>query len=314
MNLSPPPISRRGAIRLLATAAGLAGCGRTPEPGGRQFAVSFQTMNNPFFVELNDGLKAAVLGRGDRLLTLDARHDSHKQRNDLSDALQQRPAALFLNSVNWEGVRGSLIEARRAGVPVVVVDTPVGDADLVLAQVASDNLAAGRLAAEALGKARPAAKVAILHHSVAKSCIDRVAGFREAAARFPKMTILDTEEGKGTTEGARSVMVDLLGRFKELDAVFAINDPEAIGCASAIEGTPGWAGRVKIVTVDGSAEGIAAVKDGRLLATVAQFPGEIGRMAASLAYDHLAGKPVAKDVKIPVKLVTRETADGLRHP
>ena len=313
MNKPPALLSRRDAVRLLAAGAGFAGCGRSAEPGGRAFAVSLQTMNNPFFVELNDGLRAAVAARGDRLLTLDARHDSAKQRNDLSDAFQQRPAALFLNPVNWEGVRGSLVEAKRAGVPVVVVDTPVGDADLVLTQVASDNVTAGRLAAEALGKVKPAAQVAILHHSVAKSCIDRVAGFREAAAKFPGMAILDTQEGKGTTEGARSVMVDLLGRFKELDAVFAINDPEAIGCASAIEGTPGRAGRVAIVTVDGSAEGIAAVKAGRLLATVAQFPGEIGRVAAGLAYDHLAGKPVARDVKIPVKLVTRETADGPRR-
>ncbi len=193
---------------------------------------------------------------------------------------------------------------------MIVVDTPVGDVDLVLAQVASDNLAAGRLAAEALGRVKPAAKVVILHHSVAKSCIDRVAGFREAAAKFPGMAVLQTEEGKGTVEGSRTVMVDLLGQFPGLDAVFAINDPSAIGCASAVEGTPGRAGSVEIVTVDGSKEGIAAVKDGRLLATVAQSPAEIGRVAVGLAFDHLEGKPVAKDVKIPVKLVSRETADA----
>jgi ribose transport system substrate-binding protein len=314
MNNPSRTVSRRGSLRLAGAAAlaALAGCHRPSEAGGRQFAVSFQTMNNPFFVELNDGLKAAVEARGGRLLTLDARHDSHKQRNDLSDALQQRPAALFLNPVNWEGVRGSLVEAKRAGVPVIVVDTPVGDAELVLAQVASDNVAAGRLAAEALGRVKPAAKVAILHHSVAKSCIDRVAGFREAAAKFPGMTILQTEEGKGTTEGSRPVMVDLLGRFPELDAVFAINDPSAIGCASAVESTPGRAGTVAIVTVDGSREGIEAVKAGRLLATVAQSPSEIGRLAAGLAFDHLEGKPVPKDVKVPVRLVTRETADVAR--
>ncbi len=193
---------------------------------------------------------------------------------------------------------------------MIVVDTPVGDVDLVLAQVASDNLAAGRLAAEALGRVKPAAKVVILHHSVAKSCIDRVAGFREAAAKFPGMAVLQTEEGKGTVEGSRTVMVDLLGQFPGLDAVFAINDPSAIGCASAVEGTPGRAGSVEIVTVDGSKEGIAAVKAGRLLATVAQSPAEIGRVAVGLAFDHLEGKPVAKDVKIPVKLVSRETADA----
>ncbi|MBM3891252.1 MAG: sugar ABC transporter substrate-binding protein, partial [Verrucomicrobia bacterium] len=43
--------------------------------------------------------------------------------------------------------------------------------------------------------------------------------------------------------------------------------------------------------------------------TSAQFPREIGRIAAEKIYDHLAGKPVEKDIKVPVKLITRENAD-----
>ena len=62
--------------------------------------------------------------------------------------------------------------------PVIIVDAPVSDPDLVLCQVASDNLEAGRLAAEALAKVNPKAKVVILHHSVNKACIDRVDGFK----------------------------------------------------------------------------------------------------------------------------------------
>ena len=61
---------------------------------------------------------------------------------------QQRPAAIFINPVNWEGIRGSLAEARRKEVPVIVVDAPVSDPEMVLCQVASDNVEAGRLAAE----------------------------------------------------------------------------------------------------------------------------------------------------------------------
>src|SRR4029079_4865651 len=115
--------------------------------------------------------------------------------------------------------------ARRKDVPVIVVDAPVNDPDLVLCQVASDNLEAGRMAAEALAKVRPQAKIVILHHSVNKACIDRVDGFKAVVATHPEMTILDTQEGKGTAEAGRPVTRDLLGRFPELDAVFAINDP-----------------------------------------------------------------------------------------
>ena len=93
----------------------VAGCGKEttgkPSSGnpGRLFGVSFQTMNNPFFVDLNDGLKRALDSQGDRLTTLDAQFNSLKQKNDISDLIQQQPAAIFINPVNWEGIKGSLI-------------------------------------------------------------------------------------------------------------------------------------------------------------------------------------------------------------
>ena len=47
-----------------------------------------------------------IEAHGDRLVMLDAQFNSLKQKNDISDLLQQQPAALFINPVNWEGVRG----------------------------------------------------------------------------------------------------------------------------------------------------------------------------------------------------------------
>lgn len=279
-----------------------------PAAKGRLFVVSFQTMNNPFFVDLNDGLKAGVEKAGDRLVTLDAQYNSLKQKNDIADALQQQPAALFINPVNWEGVKGSLIEAKRKNIPVIIVDAPVAEPDLVLTQVASDNVEAGRLACEALAKINPNAKLAILHLSVNKACIDRVEGFKSEMTKHPGMKLLDTQEGKGTTEAARPVMRDLLGRFPELDAAFPINDPSALGCISAIE-SAGKAGKVTVLAVDGSREAVAAIKAGKLHSTSAQFPKEIGRLAAQAAYDGLAGKAVPKEIKVPVKLITKANAD-----
>jgi ribose transport system substrate-binding protein len=310
-----------GPLMAAILAAALSGCGSgdpTPQTGrpnaaaaaaGRLFVVTFQTMNNPFFVDLNEGLSRVIAGHGDRLVTLDAQFNSLKQKNDISDLLQQRPAAIFINPVNWEGIRGSLVEARRKDVPVIVVDAPVSDPEMVLCQVSSDNVEAGRLAARALAEVTPKAKAVILHHSINKACIDRVDGFKEVVAQHPDMKILDIQEGKGTIEGGRPVMRDLLGRFPELDAAFPINDPSALGAISAIE-SAGKLGKFTVVSVDGSKEAIEAIRAGRLHSTSAQFPAEIGRVAAEAAYDHLAGKTVAKDIKIPVKLITKANADS----
>lgn len=302
---------------MLAAAIGmglLLGCGAqdetaTPASEGRLFGVSFQTMNNPFFVDLNAGIKEVVEAHGDRLVTLDAQFNSLKQKNDVSDMVLQRASGIFINPVNWEGIRGSLLQAQRKEIPCIVVDAPAKDVELALCTVASDNIEAGRMAGQALAEVKPNAKVVILHLSTNKACIDRVTGFQEELARHPGMEILDIQEGKGTTEGARPVMRDLLGRFPELDAVFPINDPSALGAISALEST-GKLGDVTVVTVDGSQEAIKAVQAGKLLSTSAQFPKEIGLKSAEIMYAHLEGKPVEKDVKIRVELITKSNADS----
>lgn len=301
-----------------AMAATLVGCktgGEAPkaEGKGRLFGVVFQTMNNPFFVDLNDGIKQVVEAHGDRLVTLDSQYDSLKQKNDISDLLLKDAAAVFINPVNWEGIKGSLLQARDKKVPCVIVDAPVKDADLVLCQVASDNVEAGRLAARALAKVRRPARIVILHLSVNKACIDRVAGFREELAKYPDMKILDTQEGKGTTEGGRPVMRDLLGRYPDLNAVFPINDPSALGAISALE-SAGKLKDVTVVTVDGSKEGALAIKAGKLHSSSAQFPREMGRIAAEKVYDSLAGKPVEKDIKVRVELVDSANVDQFLNP
>jgi ribose transport system substrate-binding protein len=125
--------SVKSGLLLSLVGALVMGCGRqessggkqvgeaaTPPKAGRVFGVSFQTLNNPFFVDLNEGLKEVIEARGDRLVTLDAQFNSHKQRNDCSDLLLQEVAGVFLNPVNWEGIMGTLVQAKQKNVPVVV--------------------------------------------------------------------------------------------------------------------------------------------------------------------------------------------------
>lgn len=301
MNLAFPQVCLAAAVIWA-----LVGCGDTIEHAasrsGKGFALSLQTFNNPVFQEIEKGAEAVIAAHGDHLVTADAQFSSMKQRSDVAALLEENPAALFLNPVNWEGIRDSLIEARRRKVPVIVVDAPVSDPDLVLCQIASDNAEAGRIVCDALATSRPDARAVILHLSLNRACIERVEGFQARMARHPGMTILDIREGKGRAEGSYPVMRELLDRWPDLDAVFAVNDPSALGAIRAIR-EAGRGGQVAVVAVDGSPAGIEAIRAGELLATAAQSPREIGRLAAELAYAHLNGRPVKKNIRLPVTLI-----------
>src|SRR5436190_18892817 len=104
----------------------LSACGDSPPSKGqassggsgkRLIGVSFQTMNNPFFVELNEGLKEIVEAHGDTLRTLDAQYTGSKQLNDISDLVQQNAAVIFINPVQWDGIKGSLNKAKGINIP-----------------------------------------------------------------------------------------------------------------------------------------------------------------------------------------------------
>jgi len=297
-----------------ALAAAVAGCSGDGKPAGRLFVVTFQTMNNDFFVELERGLKAVVeKEHGDTLKTFDANWNALEQYKQVSDMIQAGAAAIFLNPVNWVGVKGALVRARDAKVPVIVVDAPVQDPELALTTVASNNLEAGRLCGRAVLAQRPqGARIAILHHSINKAARDRVQGFREIVDSSAAYEVVTVQEGKGTAEGSRPVMQDILTADPKIDVVFPINDPSALGAISAIRDA-GRLGQVLVVAVDGNPQALRMIQEGTMYGTSAQFPYEIGVESARAAYKHLAGEPVDPEVVVRVEFITRENVEKFMH-
>lgn len=310
MTSDAPAMNHSRKLAILVLLALVAGCNDPsangkPAANGRRLGAVFQTLDNPFFVQCSEGIQEVVSVHGDRLITVDSQWDSGRQRQNVAQLLDQGVSAVFLNPVNWEDAQTDLLPAQQRGVPCVVVDAPVKEPGLVLCQVASDNVEAGRLAARALRKARPSAKIVILHIPANKACIDRVDGFRDELAKCPQMQILAVGDGRGTAEGSRPLIESLLQSHPTLDAVFAVNDPSALGAIAALEAAGRLRG-VTVVSVDGSAQAISAIRAGKLYSTAVQFPREIGRIAAQRFYEHLAGNPVEKDIKVPLELITAD--------
>lgn len=300
---------RRFLLLTAAVCLGIAsGCTRRGD-----FAVVYQTVNNPFFKDLNQGLEKVIRARGHQLDFFDSNFDAMIQKQQMSDILQAGYKGIFLNPVDWKGVERSLTEAKKAGVPVIVIDAPVEDRELVVTTVASDNHKAGKLAGEALKKARPdGAKIALLTYPPNKACRDRVAGFKDAIAGDEKYQI-DAEEvlRSGTMEAAFPIMKDILQRSPDLTAVFAINDPSAFGVLRALD-QAGRTEEVAVVAVDGNARAIKEIAEGHLLGSSAQFPGEIGEQSAKAMYDYLENKEVAREIKVRVEFIDRSNVEQFR--
>lgn len=267
------------------------------------FGATYMTMNNPYYQVLDDQLRSAIEARGDVLLTRDAAMDQNRQNQEIRDLLDAGAQAIFLTPVEWDTVKEGLEAAQAAGVPVIVVDAPVRDADLAACSVLSDNYQAGVLCARHLLAQRDSANIILLEHTTARSGAERIQGFTDAIAGHEGFTVLASGSSDGQIENAMPVMEELLRQAPEADAVMSLNDPSALGALAAIQGA-GLSGRFLVYGVDGSPEGKSLVQDGLMTATCAQFPYKIAEEAVRQGYLALEGGCEQREIVIPVELLT----------
>lgn len=265
--------------------------------------------SNPFYIEILDGMESAVQG-DDQLIVMDAGFDAAKQITDIEDMIQQGVSVMMIDPVDSNGIQASLNACKAAGIPVVCYNSPVDDTSLVASTVATDNFMAGQLIGEALGKALEGkGQVVMLTYNVAQVCADRANGFKDALSKYPDIEIVEEQEIQPGVDTAMPVMENMLQAYPDLTGVFALNDPSAIGCAAAVD-SAGKLGQIKIVGVDGSEDGMAAIKEGKMFASASQDPVEIGKQSIEIAYKVIAGETVEADIKVPSALVTAETMEA----
>lgn len=273
-----------------------------------KIGVSVADQSNPFYIEILDGMKSAMK-KGDELIVMDAGFDPAKQITDIEDMIQQGVSVMLIDPVDSKGIQASLNACEAASIPVIAYNSPVDDSSKVVSTVASDNFMAGQLIGEELGKAlNGKGKVVMLTYNVAQVCLDRANGFKDSIGKYPEIEIVAEQEIQPGVDTALPVMENMLQSYPDLNGAFALNDPSAIGCAAAVEAA-NLLDKIKIVGVDGSDDGKTAILAGKILASAAQHPIDIGSISIETAYKVLVDKSsVEADIKVPVELVTKDNA------
>ena len=271
---------------------------------GIKIGVSIADQSNVFYVDIVDGMEAAVKD-GDQLVITDADFDAAKQLNDIDDMIQQGVSAVLIDPVDSNSIAPAIEACNAAGIPVIAYNSPVNQE--VASTVATDNFLAGQLVGEAMGEALGGeGEVAMLTYNVAEVCLDRAEGFKDAISAYPGITIVEEQEIEPGTDTALPVAENILQAYPDLAGMFALNDPSALGCVAAVE-SANKLDQVKIV--GGSDDGKAAIRDGKMLASAAQDPVTIGSTAVETAYSVIAGEEVETDIAIPSYLVDASNVD-----
>lgn len=274
---------------------------------GKKFGYVPSTLNNPFFSVITDGLKQVIEAKGDTLVVLDPQYDQAKQISQIEDLIAQKIDGLFLIPVDAKGVRDALLNAQKAKIPVINIDTEVFDKELIATAIVSDNYLAGVLSGQDMAKKFPkGAKIAVIDFPIAQACLDRVNGFLEGLGdKKALFKIVAQQDGKASLEASLPVAENILQGNPDIQAFFCINDPTALGTIAALKAA-GKNGKVKVWGVDGSPDAKKILGSGDLEMTVAQSPINLGKTGAEIAYQILEGKKVEKHILVKTFAITPE--------
>lgn len=265
--------------------------------------LSLSTLDNPFFVTLRDGALDQGRNLGVTVLVADAMDSPAKQLSDIEDLIQQRVDLIIINPTDSDAIVTAVEEANRAGIPVITVDRGSGGG-VVVAHIASDNIAGGRMAGEFLaeligGEGRVIELQGILGTSAAR---DRGTGFAEAMANFPNIKVVARQTANFNRAEGLVVMENLLQAHPDIAGVFAQNDEMALGAIEAIRAA-GLLDEIYVVGFDAIDDAVEAVERGEMAATVEQQPYEMGWISVLKAFEYLETHTVY--LPVDLRLVTK---------
>lgn len=274
----------------------------------RLIGASYMTMNNEFYEILNEQISHRVEAEGDRLILRNPALSVSSQVEQIGKMLDEGISVLILTPVDSDGLTDILKKARQQGVKIIVVDSNVSDEQLVDCTIVSDNYRAGCLLGDYLLQNKENSKVVILTHEAATSGRERVQGFLDTIGGHEGIEVVEKVPCEGQLEIAMPQMEKLIEQGKEFDSVFCLNDPSSLGAAAALE-TKGLLDKVDVYGIDASPDAKQLIYEGKMRASVAQFPSRIGEEAANAIYDLLDGKEVKSYISVPVELVTKENVE-----
>ena len=264
-----------------------------------RIGLVISTQNNPFFVTLKEGAEAKAKELGHDLIVLDSQDNPAKELGNVEDLLVKGIDVLLINPTDSDAVVSSVKAANRNKIPVVTLDRAANGGDVV-SHVASDNVLGGEMAGNFIveklgGKGKVVELEGIPGTTAAR---DRGTGFNKAAAG--KLEVVAKQAADFDRTKGLNVMENILQAQPEIQAVFAHNDEMALGALKAIEAS----GRdIFVVGFDATDDAVAAVKEGKLAATVAQKPAEIGAIGVEVADKIVKKQAVEKNVPVALELV-----------
>ncbi len=275
----------------------------TYEGFGKKIGVSISHLKNPFFADLLQNLKKTAALHGIKVIDKDAHDDDAQQLIDIQDFVEQKVDAIVVNPTHAESVSVGIEFANAANIPVITVDRKALQGKII-SHITSDNINGGMMAGQLIvdhlkGKGNILELEGIPGTSATH---DRSVGFNKALKNYKDIKIARTVAYFDREKSYQAVK-NLLEQGKQFDAIFAHNDNMILGAidaySSSHEKLP------FLVGFDAIPEALAAIEQGKLDATIAQNPSEMGEIAVESIIKNLREEQLSPVVFVELSLIQK---------
>lgn len=235
-------------------------------------------------------------------------NDATQQVDVVANQITKKVDGILLAAVDSEALVQPVKDAADKKIPTVMFDSGLTKGkDASIAYVATDNVKGGELAGEKLAEliGKKGDVGVLLFKKGSASNDEREKGFMDAIKKYPDIHVVFSQEAGDPTKAVDQTN-NMLTANKSIVGIFAANQPNGEGCASALKQKK-LGGKVKMVAFDSSADEVSALKDGTIQALIVQDPYQMGYKGYKIVVDAINGKPpTEKVVDSGVKVVTME--------
>ena len=275
--------------------------------GTKKMTLVAGVKGDEFYITMNCGAQAEAKKLG---VSLDFQgpdqFDPTLQTPIVNAIAAKKPDALLVAPTDSKAMYVPIKQVADAGSKVVLVDTTLDQSDFAVSQIASDNEAGGRAAAQGLAKLMGGkGKVFVVNVKPGISTTDlRAKGFEEEAKKLG-LDYVGVDYSQDQPDKAAAIVKAQLAKNPDLKGIFATNLFSAEGSASGLK-EAGKQGAVKIVSFDAGPKQVQDLKDGILQALVAQKPADIGAQGVQQAVAALDGKPTTPKIATGSVILTKD--------
>ncbi|MFJ8979303.1 sugar ABC transporter substrate-binding protein [Streptomyces sp. NPDC102282] len=306
--MTPSARSRRAtAASVAGLALVLSGCGAGASDDG---SVSLGFVNGgdtEFHTCLQASIEDTAEAEDAALYTANSHQNPGTELSNIEDMISRDVDALIVQTVNVDALKGDIAKAKSANIPIFLTSVVTDDPTDILGAVVVDLKQVGELDAGWVGKdaAGKPAEAGVIAGAPGAASDLLVNGFTKALP--DNVEVVANQPGMFNAAKAQDVAENMIQAHPDLAYAFVANEEMAFGALKAFQAAKA---DVKIVTVNGTDRGVAAVKDGRFAATVANSAMTTGRIALTNALALLDKKKTDKIASTPISLITADNVSS----